>query len=188
MTSDVPPARSDSVRRRGQRSGSHEPDMTGAPDRAGEALNLSYLRHLVGNLSGLVHIRAREVFRERLTDLQLTPKQAVVLEFISNNQGVSQREIALGVVTTPAMLVSVLDLLAEQGLVERITDPGDRRRTFVRLTSAGGAVTRQIRDTFFQIEEQMRAEAGMTRAEWEMLIDLLRRITERNDDLPNVMG
>lgn len=148
-------------------------------EETGDTLNLSYLRHLVGNLSGLVHIRAREVFKSLLTDLQFTPKQAVVLEFIANNRNVSQKEIAQGVVTTPAMLVGVLDVLTGRGLVERVTDAQDRRRTFVRLTPAGEAVLGDIRQIFHQVEDILREEAQMSEEEWATLVSLLRKITER---------
>ena len=146
---------------------------------ATESLNLSYLRHLVGNLSGLVHIRSREIFKNRLSEHQLTPKQAVVLEFIANNSGVSQKEIAQGVVTTPAMLVSVLDTLTERGLVERVTDTDDRRRTCVQLTAGGRLALEDIKKSFKNVEETLQAESGMNDQEWQTLVTLLRKITER---------
>lgn len=152
--------------------------MTVAPEVT-EPLNLSYLRQLVGNLSGLVHIRSREIFKNRLSEHQLTPKQAVVLEFIANNPGVSQKEIAQGVVTTPAMLVSVLDTLTERGLVERVTDAGDRRRTCVQLTPDGLLALDDIKKSFENVEETLQAEAGMSDQEWQTLVRLLRKITER---------
>ena len=150
--------------------------MTATP----ESLNLSYLRQLVGNLSGLVHIRSREIFKNRLSERSLTPKQAVVLEFIANNPGVSQRAIAQGVVTTPAMLVSVLDTLTAQGLVERVPDRADRRRTCVQLTAGGQVALEDIKRSFLRVEEVLQAESGMTDAEWQMLISLLRKITEQD--------
>ncbi len=152
--------------------------MTAGPEDT-ETLNFSYLRQLVGNLSGLVHIRSREIFKNRLGERQLTPKQAVVLEFIANNPGVSQREIAQGAVTTPAMLVGVLHILTGQGLVERVTDLANRRRTCVQLTAEGQLALEDIKQSFLRVEEVLQAEAGMTDEEWRMLVRLLRKITER---------
>ena len=64
-----------------------------------------YLPTLVGHMAGLTHLRATQLFTEALSDLELTPKQAIALEFIANNPTISQREIAQHIGTTPTVLV-----------------------------------------------------------------------------------
>ncbi len=142
-------------------------------------IDYSYLSELVGHLVGLAHLRATQLHTEMLSDLALTPKQFVALEFISNNPHISQKEIAHHIGTTPAVMVNILDALTDRGLVERVRAAEDRRRHYVRLTEAGIALLVELRRIALEMEVVFAEEAGVTAEERETLIQILRKITKR---------
>src|SRR5689334_2039181 len=76
-------------------------------------------------------------FGQRLADLGITPAQAGLLRVIVTDPGRSQRAIAQQLNIVPSSLVALVDDLEQRGLVERRTDPGDRRRHALHLTEAG---------------------------------------------------
>src|SRR5437764_2771213 len=70
-----------------------------------------------------------------------------------------------------------VDALAEAGLVERLTDPTDRRAVRIELTAEGRARVERRRS---QVAEAFRpAAAGMPAAEREQLAELLARLADQ---------
>jgi DNA-binding MarR family transcriptional regulator len=53
------------------------------------------------------------------------------------------REIAEGIRLTPAAVTALVDRLETRGLVRRLADPADRRRTIVELTEAAQTLARE---------------------------------------------
>ena len=142
-------------------------------------INYSYLPQLVGHLVGLAHLQATQLHTEALAELDLSPKQFVALEFISNNPYISQKEIAHHIGTTPAVMVNILDVLTKRGYVERLRSQQDRRCHFVRLTEAGLAILEDLHRIAFEVETLFSQETGLTLAEREVLIRILRKMTKR---------
>ena len=142
-------------------------------------IDYSYLTRMVGHLAGLAHLRATQLCTEALSELELTPKQFVALEFIANNPHISQKQIAEHIGTTPTVLVNVLDVLTDRGLVQRVRSQVDRRRHTVQVTAAGEALRGRIATAAHTVEEQLQAESGLDPAEWEQLIQLMQKLTKR---------
>ena len=142
----------------------------------------SYLPRLNGHLMGLAHLRATQLFTEQLSPLQLTPKQAIALEFIANNPTISQREIAEHIGTTPTVLVGVLDALTKLGLVQRIRSEVDRRRHSVRTTAEGENIRPEIAQAAQAVEAQLQAESELSAEEWQTLNKLMQKLTQREID------
>ena len=113
-------------------------------------------------------------FADRLTPLGLTPAHAGLLRVIAMTSGGSQQEVAAKLGMFPSRLVALIDELQERGLVERSTNPGDRRTHALRLTPDGqhaiDAIGRIAR------EHQEALLAALTRDERDTLATLLRRI------------
>lgn len=147
------------------------------------SIHYSYLTSLIGHMSGLSHLRATQLFTEELSGLELTPKQVIALEFIANNPTVSQKEIAAHIGTTPTVMVGVLDALAKRGLVERVRSAEDRRRHSVAVTSAGHAILPKIETAAKAVETRLLAESNLTQAEWDQLIKLMQKLTNREEKL-----
>ncbi|MEM7343826.1 MAG: MarR family transcriptional regulator [Chloroflexota bacterium] len=144
-----------------------------------QAVNYSYLPDLLGHLVGLAHLQATQRHAELLKSLNLTPKQFVALEFISNNSHISQREIADHIGTTPAVMVNILDFLTERSFVERIRSPKDRRQHHIRVTEGGLALLDELKRIAFEAEAILDEETGLTAEERIVALGILQKITKR---------
>lgn len=142
-------------------------------------IDYSYLPDLVGHLLGLAHLRVTQLCTEVMEPIQLTPKQFIALEFISKNACISQKNIAEHIGTSPAVMVGILDTLAERGLTRRVRARHDRREQFVQLTPAGKDSLDEIRRLAFEVEELYAEETGLTQAERETILTILRKMTDR---------
>ncbi len=65
----------------------------------------------------------------------------------------------------PSTMTSILDRLEERGLIERRTNPDDRRSFQVELTTAGHEVADQIHGLLETLESQIAAGVGETDVE-----------------------
>lgn len=146
-------------------------------------VNYSYLTGLIGHMSGLSHLRATQLFTEELSGLELTPKQVIALEFIANNRTVSQKEIAAHIGTTPTVMVGILDALSKRGLVERVRSAEDRRRHTVAVTTAGHKTLPKIETAAKAVESRLLAESNLTATEWDQLVLLMQKLTDREEKL-----
>ena len=144
-----------------------------------ETIDYSYLTDLVGHLSGLAHLRATQLCTVELSEIGLTPKQFVALEFIANNPSIMQKEIAEHIGTTPTVMVNVLDVLAKRGLIERVRSTVDRRRHSVKLTELGQEILPRVRESADNVEHALFTESNMSEAEWQQLIHLMQKLTQR---------
>lgn len=148
-------------------------------DTSGQEINYSYLPNLVGHLLSLAYLRMTQLCTEVMEPLQLTPKQFVALEFISNNPCTSQKKIAEHIGTAPTVMVGILDSLSERGLAHRIRARNDRRKHYVQLTPAGEDSLVEIRRLAFEVEKLYAEETGLTESEWETILMILRKMTNR---------
>lgn len=93
-----------------------------------------------------------------LRPLGLTPSQAEALRIMGDHAPMTLTDVGRMLVceagTNPSRIV---DRLVEAGLVDRVTDPGDRRRVALRLTVAGAALERHVRDIEDQMYDQLDA-------------------------------
>lgn len=74
---------------------------------------------------------------EKLTEENLTVGQPKVLEYLINNDGAVQKDIAKACLIEPATLTSLLSRMEKSGLIERKNKNGDKRYLCVCLTKAG---------------------------------------------------
>lgn len=97
-----------------------------------------------------------------------------ILSIVSANPGINQGAVGNILNVKRANMVSLVNELVDNGLVERIVSPDDRRAFALTLTAAG---KRMLEDCLSRIEAH---EASMlsdfTADEKRVLIDLLSRI------------
>lgn len=74
----------------------------------------------------------------------LTPSQFDIVATLGNTPGMTFKEMGERTLITKGTLTGVIDRLQEKGLVERITQPEDRRSTLVRLTKQGEAEFKRV--------------------------------------------
>jgi DNA-binding MarR family transcriptional regulator len=106
-----------------------------------------------------------------------TRAQWIVLFRLREQEGLSQVDLADVLELQPISLVRRLDRLVEQGLVERRSDPRDRRANRLFLTIAG----RQLADDLDSLRDAIATDVlqGVPTATVETSLKALRDVKER---------
>ena len=102
-----------------------------------------------------------------------------ILSVISANPGINQGNVGKALGIQRANMVTLVNELADRGLVLREVAPDDRRALSLTLTPAGAAIVEQTLARIRQHEERMLA--GLSASERRRLLDLLRRIEARGE-------
>jgi MarR family transcriptional regulator, organic hydroperoxide resistance regulator len=121
------------------------------------------------------HNAVTRVFRPLLATMDLTYPQYLVMLVLWEH-----REMRLGVIAdqldlAPHAVSPIVDRLAENGLVTRVTDPEDRRVVNVRLTSAGSALEARA----VGIQETVRCQTTLDDDQVVALRTTLKDLAER---------
>src|ERR1700722_11722439 len=119
--------------------------------------------------------RLRGAQAQRLAPLGLTPAQERALRLITrSDEPPRMTELAdrLGIV--PRSLTTVIDALAEAGLVSREIDARNRRAILLRLTDRGAAVRDELREARRRAAEDLFTPLSET--DREVLAGLLARL------------
>ena len=124
------------------------------------------MRHLVA------HARRRRAWSE------LTYQQYNVLRMIDTMGPQPQAEVARRLLVTAPVVTRLASTLADAGLVERKTDPKDRRAVLLALTPTGRRRARAMRrdlleaahDLLEPIPEERRAGVGAALEELQVLL------------------
>jgi DNA-binding MarR family transcriptional regulator len=121
---------------------------------------------------------------EHVRPLGLDVREAMLLWHAARKEGRSQRELADALGLPESRIVGLVDVLEGHGLVERRTDPRDRRARQLNLTAEGHAVL----DRLMEIAATHEAwfTEGLSREERQMLIEVLDRIATRQGVRPAV--
>lgn len=109
----------------------------------------------------------------------LTPTKISVLLHVSRVGKIRLSELSETEQINPTMMSRVIANLAETGLVERGSDPGDRRAAFVEITKAGNKLAERIRSE--RTDALMLALDGLDeqeRAQIEAALPALERLAE----------
>ena len=90
----------------------------------------------------LIRLEARmqAAVGERLRAIGVSIRQCDVLTTLSEEEGVSQQELAKRLYVTKGNISGLLDRLEEAGFVERRSTASDRRQYAIYLTEAGRAI------------------------------------------------
>ncbi|HSZ98230.1 MAG TPA: MarR family transcriptional regulator [Bradyrhizobium sp.] len=115
-----------------------------------------------------------------------TRAQWIVLFRLREQEGLSQVDLADVLELQPISLVRLLDRLVEHGLVERRSDPRDRRANRLFLTVAG----RQLADDLDSLRDAIAIDVlqGMPAATIETNLKALRDVKERIKTLAEPAG
>lgn len=116
----------------------------------------------------------RRAFQQRLDGSSLTLAQARTLVYVSRHEGVRQVELAELLEVQPITLARLIDQLTEAGLVERRSDPTDRRAYQIYLTSAAAPQLAAIK----QVAALIRGDAlrGLGKQEAAAVLSALRKM------------
>ena len=116
-------------------------------------------------------MRKRFEQRARAAALGLTRAQAAVLAHLARQEGINQAALAQLLELEPITLARLLDRLQAAGLIERRSDPKDRRAHLLYLTDAAYPLL----DRIFALAAEVREDAlaGVAEADRGRLLDLL---------------
>lgn len=106
-----------------------------------------------------------------ISERRLSPPQALVLRELS--EPVSQRELARRLGYDPSNITALADALEAKGLVERRTDPSDRRVRTLARTEEGERATAALEERLFHPPESI---TGLSPSEQSALLRLLRKV------------
>jgi MarR family transcriptional regulator for hemolysin len=101
--------------------------------------NQSFEREVAFNISDVARL-LRTYADQRARDFDMTRAQWAVLARVENAEGVKQIELAETLDLQPITLTRLIDRLCESGLLERRSDPDDRRAKRLYLTPAARPV------------------------------------------------
>jgi MarR family transcriptional regulator, 2-MHQ and catechol-resistance regulon repressor len=89
-------------------------------------------------------VRSNQAFERfsaaHVRELGLTPGQFDVIATLGNTKGMTCGELGERTLITKGTLSGILDRLQDRGLLERIADRDDARRTIIALTPGGETV------------------------------------------------
>ena len=132
-----------------------------------------------GQLIYAVSAIVRKTSDRALAPLGLSVSQAPVLAVLREaKRPIMITEVARRLFLETPSVTTMIDRLSERGLVERIKDPKDRRKTLVALTRRGKHLVESIREPGRQLEEEMFGALGDD--ERETLRAILRKFYDAN--------
>lgn len=139
-------------------------------------------KHLrIGRLSTLVGYHLRRAsgafaidFREAVGGTGMRQVLVGVLAVVEANPGVKQGTVGSLLGIKPANMVSLINELVDQGLVERVVTPGDRRAFALSITARGADILTECLERISAHEARMLDR--LTEEERTTLLALLARI------------
>ena len=118
----------------------------------------------------------RRYYNRRASSLGVTTAQWRVLAWLGHEPGLKQVELAERLDVEPITAGRIVDRLQEAGLVERKTDPVDRRVWRLELTDKAEPIVRKLRTLAEELTEV--AFAGFSADELQEAQALLARMRE----------
>lgn len=171
-------------RRKPQGAAAAKPDSaTRAMPNAGGPVDYDLLLDLVGYALRRTQLAVFQHFARAMTSRagtdRVSPGEFGVLVLVEANPGINQTSLAKAVGADRSTMVPIIDRLERRGLLERQAMPGDRRAHALRLAKSGLDRMRRFRQTVVEHEQQLAT--GLTAAERQLLLDLLRRLRQAGE-------
>lgn len=111
--------------------------------------------------------------------LGLTSSQWKVILALNSFDGLSQRELADRIYVDGSTLVPVIDKMEKNGLLERKSDPKDRRHNRLYLTKKSESIVDSIIETVLQLRKTLYK--GLSKDDLESMRPKLKRIIGNAD-------
>jgi DNA-binding MarR family transcriptional regulator len=132
------------------------------------------LRASTGYLLARLGAESRRRWASMLAEHGLTPHHFATLMVLEHERSTHQQRLSELIGVDPRNTLPVVDLLHRRGLVERRTDPADRRRHALTLTPAGQDLLRTLRHDGEAVEADLLA--GITERERATLHRILDKL------------
>ncbi len=92
-----------------------------------------------------------------MAEIGVYPGQMPFFKLLSEESGLSQREIAEKLHVSPPSVTVSIKRMEKNGIVERKPDEKDQRITRIYLTEKGKKINMQVREALHKIEEELFA-------------------------------
>lgn len=129
----------------------------------------------VGHVLRRAHQRASAIFQAHIDDPNVTPTQFAALVKLHDEGQLSQNHLGRLTAMDRATIQGVIRRLVGRALIAAEADPGDKRRTLLRLTDAGEALVGRLIPGGRAVSAVTLEP--LTAAERKALLALLRKIT-----------
>ena len=139
-----------------------------------EKIDTSYLETLLGYNARRAALVIIEQFLKRMAVYDLRPVDFSVLSLITQNPGISSRQLCSALNILPPNLVGMINTLEKRELIVRKPHPSDRRILGLHLSDAGGKLMKNAEQTAKELEND--AASKLTAAERKTLMRLLQKI------------
>ncbi|MEC7924206.1 MAG: MarR family transcriptional regulator [Actinomycetota bacterium] len=116
----------------------------------------------------------RQSYDQRFSDLDLNLSEASLLAYVAEHGALSQTRIAKSLGLGRAATGALIDVLEQRELVQRETDPDDRRVWLVEVTITGKELVEEVYMRDQILRKQLRN--GITREERQQLAAVLVRL------------
>ncbi len=132
----------------------------------------------VSRLSRLIDKQLRENFQLHGLDQNWMYDVLATLRRRGEPFELTAGDLVRETMVTTGAVTNRIDRLEEQGLIERVANPADRRQVLVHLTAAGLKLTDEVADAHYSFEEQLISvldpsqRAAVAEALRSVLIDL----------------
>lgn len=145
------------------------------PPSSAPGLHPALVRN-TGYLISRLGVYAQRQFSDRLETVGLTPRMWGALNVMTHEGALSQQELGRRIGMDPSTMVSTIDELERQGLVERHPHPSDRRAHALHVTEKGRATLQRGRRLAGQAQDELLAP--LSAEERDVLHELLLRVAQ----------
>jgi MarR family transcriptional regulator, lower aerobic nicotinate degradation pathway regulator len=132
------------------------------------------LEESLGFLVSKCHQKAFQIFREKLLPHNLTPPQFAMLAFLWKKDGLSQIQLGMAMEMDRTTISGIIDRLVNQGLVNRMPHPEDRRVFMINLTAAGRKLEHYV--SRLSLDANAELSSSLSEEEKETLVILLKKM------------
>ncbi|MFE8955826.1 MarR family winged helix-turn-helix transcriptional regulator [Streptomyces althioticus] len=112
---------------------------------------------------------------------ETTSPQYAVLNTLVAEPGLDQRTVGERVGLDRSTIAEVVGRLLRRGLLDKVRDPGDGRRSLLRVTGEGARVHRKLTVRTARMNQVLLAPLGPD--ERDVFIDLIRRVADAAETL-----
>ncbi len=140
----------------------------------------------IGKLNAAVYRNMQSILNIKLQDTEIRSGQYDFFFVISNNPGMTQKEVTERMFVEKSTTAKAVKDLEKKGFIRKEKDRHDGRRELLYLTEKGEALKDKVRLIFAEIQEM--AERGFAPEEYAQLHALLSTLLDKLiEDKKNMM-
>lgn len=116
---------------------------------------------------------------QKVAPLGVTPIQSLILRFIAEEDGLTATALARRSELDMATLTGIIDRLEGAGIIERKTNPEDRRSLLICLTSRGKDMAQKVGEIIEEANQEFTEH--LNEEERSKIFNLLARLRQSAD-------